>query len=137
MLKPPGKDPTRARLILAQQSRSREHFWFTNKEELLERRRIRDRRIKRAENADGRIERFERLLLDDRGNAFANAAGARVLVNNLHAIAVARDRENRMLVERREAAEVEHRGFDAFRGQLLGNAHAVMHVGAVRNHRDV
>ena len=36
-----------------------------------------------------------------------------------------------------EAAQVEHGGLDAFRGKLLGDAHAVMHVGAVGNHRDV
>ena len=62
-----------------------------------------------------RVERFERLLLNDRGQALADAARLRVLVNDQDAVAVARDGEHGILVERREAAQIEHCGLDAFR----------------------
>ena len=53
------------------------NFCVRRQEELLERG-VEHRRIQRADHADGSVERFERLFLDDRGEALANA-GARVL----------------------------------------------------------
>ena len=76
---------------------------LADQERLFERRRVRHRRVERAEDADGRVERLERLFLDDRGEALADAAGARVLVDDQHAAAVARDGEHRVAIERRRA----------------------------------
>ncbi len=45
------------------------------KKDLLERRRIRNRRVERADDADGRVEVIKRLLLNDGGKALADAAG--------------------------------------------------------------
>ena len=58
-------------------------------------------------------------------------------MDDQHAVAVARDGEDRLLVERRQAPQIEHRRFNAFGRQLVRDAHAVMHVGAVGNHGDV
>jgi hypothetical protein len=47
---------------------------FSWAEERLEWRRIRHRRVERADDAHRRVERLERLFLDDRGEALADAA---------------------------------------------------------------
>ena len=57
----------------------------------LYRRRVWHRRVERAEDADRRVERLEGFFLDDRGEALADAAGPRVLVDDQHAAAVPGD----------------------------------------------
>ena len=104
---------------------------------MLERRRVRDGRVERADDPHRRVERLERLLLDDRGDALADAAGARVFVDDQHAAAVAGDAEDGVAVERRERAQVEHRRLDAVGGQPLGDAHRDVDVGAVGDDREV
>ena len=68
---------------------------LANQKELLERRRIRHRRVERAEDSDRRIELLERFFLNHCGDALADAAGARVLVDDQDAAAVAGDGEDR------------------------------------------
>ena len=63
--------------------------------------------------ADRRVEPLERFFLDDRGEALADAAGARVLVDDQHAVAVPRDGQHRRAIERHERAQVEDGGLDA------------------------
>ena len=85
----------------------------------------------------GRVERLERFLLDDRREALADAAGARVFVHDEHAAAVPREREHRRAVERRERAQIEHAGLDAVGGEPLGDTQRGVDVGAVRNDREI
>src|SRR5437660_12691761 len=56
--------------------------------ERFERRRVRDGRVERADDAHRRVEAFERLFLNQRGEAFANPAGARVLVDDQDLVTV-------------------------------------------------
>ena len=60
-----------------------------------------------------------------------------VLVDDQHAVAVARDGEERLAVERGEAAQVEHGGLDAVLRELLGDAHRDVHVRAVGDDREI
>ena len=87
--------------------------------------------------AHRRVERFERLLLDDRREALADAAGARVLVDDQDAVAVARDGEHGVAVERRERPQVEHRGLDAVGRERLGDAQRDVDVRAVGDDREI
>src|SRR3954451_16834288 len=74
----------------------------SGEELFLERWRGWHRRVERAENSDRSVEVFERLLLNDRRERFADRAGARVFEDDEDAIAMARDGEHRVAVERRE-----------------------------------
>src|SRR5207237_3215149 len=64
-------------------------FRFAGQKCLFERRRIRHGRVERPDDAHGRVQRFEGLLLDNRGDALADASSARVFVHDQNAIAVA------------------------------------------------
>src|SRR4029078_5036164 len=61
--------------ITHQQSRGVRNVFFLDQGELLERWRVRHRRVESAEDPDRRVERFECLFLDDRGEPLADAAG--------------------------------------------------------------
>src|SRR6476659_561458 len=80
--------------IRHQQSRGTLDERVARQIELLERRRIRHRRVERADDADGRVERFEGFFLNDRGKAFANATGSHVLVDDQHLVTAARHRKH-------------------------------------------
>src|SRR5206468_3321279 len=98
---------------------------------------LRHRRIQRADDADGRVERFEGFLLNDGGEAFADTAGARVLVNDEDLVAVTRDVQQRIAVERHEAAQIEDARSDAVRGELLGEPQSDVHERAIGNDREI
>src|ERR1700687_2456004 len=85
-------------------------FFFRGQEELFERWRIGHRGIQSADDPDGRVQVLERLLLQDRGEALADAAGARVFVHDQDAMAVPRDGQKRVSIERYQAAQVENAG---------------------------
>ncbi len=72
-----------------------------------------------------------------RGEALADAAGARVLVHDEDAAAVARAGEHRLAIERRERSQVEHARLDAVGGEPLGDTQRGVHVGAVRDDREI
>src|SRR5213078_4553086 len=100
--------PIAANSVADQQPRRALDLGLRRQERLLERRRIRNGSVERADHTNGRVERLEGLLLDDRGEALADAAGARVLVDDKDPAAVPRYGEERLLVERREPSQVEH-----------------------------
>src|SRR5688500_14644655 len=102
------------RLIPAQQASRIQYFIFADEKEFFEGGRIRHGRVERAEDAHRRIKRFECLLLDDGGDAFADAAGSRVFVHDQHAIAMTRNGKDRIFVQRRQRSEIEHCRVDAF-----------------------
>ncbi len=110
---------------------------FAWQKHFFERRRVRNRRIERADDADRRVEPFEALLLNHRGERLADAARPRVLVHDHHAAGVPRDREHGVEIERREPAQIEDGRFDARRGQALGDAEAHVNVRAVRDERQM
>ena len=109
----------------------------TDQVSLFERRRVRHRRVECPENADRRVERLERLLLDDRGEALADAAGAGVLLDDQHPIAVAGDAQHRFAIERHQRPQVQHARLDPVSGQTRCHAQRGVHVGAVRNDRHI
>src|SRR3990172_6822027 len=86
-----------------------------------------------AKEAYRRVEPFERLFLDDGGEALADPAGHRVLVDDEHFVAVARDGPQHPAIERREAPQIEHARLDPLLGQRAGHAKRDVHVGAVRH----
>ena len=86
----------------------------------LERRRERHRRERRADPTDRRVEVVERLLLDLRRHLGAEAAEAHRLVGDDDPVGLAHRLDDRVDVERRQRAQVDHLGVDAVGGQLLG-----------------
>ena len=91
MTKPKAQSPKKPRQYPTSSRAARSISASPGRKNVLERRRVRHRRIERADDAHRRVERLERFLLDDRGEALADAAGARVLVDDQHAAAVPRD----------------------------------------------
>src|SRR5262249_8075035 len=106
-------------------------------EEFLERRRVRNGRVESAEDAYGRVQVFERLFLNECGEALADRAGARVLVDEEDAMAPAREREEGRAIQRDERPEIQDRGLDAVFRELLGRARRDVNVGAVRDDREI
>ena len=81
----------------------------------LERRRIRHRRVLRRDAHDGRVEILERVLGNDRRQLAADAAGAARLVQQQRAARLRHRRQDRLAIERREAAQI-----DDFRVHAVG-----------------
>src|ERR1700693_4871040 len=94
-------------------------FFLRGQEELFERRRIRHRGIESADDPDGSVEMLEGLLLEDRREALADAAGARVFVHDQDPVAVPRDGQKRVSIQRYQAAQVENASLDSVSGELL------------------
>ncbi len=120
-----------------QQPRGSLDFRLTGQEEFFERRRIRHRRVERTEDADGGVERFERLFLNDGCDALADTAGTGVLMDDQHAVAVSGDGEDRVAIERRERAKVQHARLDAIERQRVGDSQGRVDVRTVRNDREM
>src|SRR6185312_7399885 len=113
--------PASRPLVREQQPRRALDLGLAGQEEGLEWWRVRHRRVERPEDPDRGVEPLERFLLDDRGDALADAAGSRVLVDDEDAAAMAGEGENRRSIDRRERAEVEHRHADAVATQAFGD----------------
>src|SRR2546423_9057805 len=96
------------RLPRQQQPRGPLNVLLARKEFLLQRRRIRHGRVERADDAHGRVEVLEGLFLDDRRDRLADRAGASVLVDDEDAVAVPREGEDGLAVERRDGPQIEH-----------------------------
>src|SRR6266487_6966755 len=99
--------------ICDQQSCSTLDLRIAREIELFQGRRVRNRRIEGADDADRCIEGFEGFLLDDGGEAFADAACARILVDDQHLMATARERQDSGTIQRHERSQIEHARFDA------------------------
>src|SRR6185436_20580760 len=113
---------TRPHLVRDEKPRRALDAILAGEELVLEGRGVGDGSVQGADDAHGTVEILERLLLDDRGEALADAAGARVLVRDEHLAAVPPDGQERVAVERGEAAEVEHGRLDAVLREAVGDA---------------
>src|SRR6266581_36081 len=105
-------------LVRGEQSRGALDLCLARQEGFLERRRIGNGSVESADDADGGVEILEGFLLDDGGEAFSDRAGARVFVYEEHAATMAREREQRVAIERNEAAQVEDGGLGPILGEL-------------------
>src|SRR5581483_10682451 len=123
--------------VREQQPRRALHVRFARKVELFERRRIWNRRIECSDNPNGCVEKFEGFFLDDGGDAFADAAGSRILVDDQDAVTTAREGKDRGAVERHEAAQVKDAGMHAVLRERIGHARGDVDVGTIRNDRQV
>ena len=82
---------------------------LAGQEGVFQRRRVGDRRVEGADDSNGGIQILERFFLDDRGQALADAAGARVLVNDQDLAAVpGYARARRLAVQRGQRSQVEN-----------------------------
>src|SRR2546426_3215013 len=99
--------------------------------ERFERRRVRDGRVERADDAHRRVEPFEGLFLNLRGEAFTNPAGARVLVDDQNFVTMSGDGEERLAIERHEAAKIDDARLHAVVCEPVRHAHPDVDVCAV------
>src|SRR5690242_15952568 len=80
--------------------------------------RVRERRVEPGDPGDGRLEREEAALLDERRELRAEAAGSRRLVHDDDAAGLPDGRGDGFDVERLQRAEVDHLAVDALRLRL-------------------
>src|SRR5262245_188038 len=123
--------------VFDEQPRRAFHLRLTRQEIFFERRRIGHGRVQGAENPDRRVERLERFFLDDGRQALPDSAGPRVFVNDQDTLAVTRDGQDGLAIERREAPQVEHAGLDACRGKAIRYPERHVHVRTISNDGDV
>src|SRR5438477_7869213 len=123
--------------IREQQPRGALDSIFARQIKRFERWRVRDGRVERADDAHRRVEPFESLFLNQRGEAFTNPPGARVLVNDQDLVTVSGDGEERLAIERHEAAKVEDARLHAVVREPIRHAQPDVDVGAVGHDREI
>ncbi len=98
---------------------------------------VRHRRVERGHELDGRLQRAERLRRDLGRDHRGGRAVPRRLVDDDEPAGLRHRAQDRVRVERRERARVDHLGLDPARGELLGRRERAVDHPADRDDRDV
>ncbi len=99
--------------------------------------RVGDRRIERADAADGRVEILEQLAGDARRNLCTEPARQLILVRDDHAVGLLHQGRDGFPVVRRDRSQVEHRRRDAFLLSLMRGQQRPLHERAPRHDHNV
>src|SRR6202035_3072398 len=113
--------------VLRQLSRCVHDLVGVRQEVFLERGRVRHRRVERSHAKHRTIEIAERFLAQNRRNFAGDAARLRVFVNDEDAIRLLYRLQNRLFIERKQGAQVDHFDLDAFFRQRLGRFERIVH----------
>src|SRR5262249_46813922 len=124
-------------LVFHQRAGSGDYLLHARQERLLERRSVGNGCVDRRDAHDGRVEIFERLFRDDRRQLAADSTRASRLVEEQRTAGLRDRRQDRLAVERRQGAEIDHFGLHAFHFQVLGGLERGVHHRAERQDRQV
>src|SRR5579863_1729163 len=129
--------PTTKISVLRQLPRGVHDLVGVRQEVRLERRRIRHRRIERGHAKYRTIEVAERFLAQNRRDFTGDPACLRVFVHDEHAIRLLHRLQNRLLIEWKQGAQVDHFDLDAFFRERLGRFERIVHHRRVGEDREV
>src|SRR5262249_30148295 len=96
------------------------HILYLGQEEMLERRRERDRRIEPRDANDRSVKILKGFFVDDGGDLAGKTTGLGVLVEKNDFVGLLHGLNDGRAIERRERAQVENLDLDSFLGQQIG-----------------